>query len=91
MNSTEAISKISKNVGMKQAEVKAVLESFVSLVKEDYRESIPLLDLGKFKCKETKARTCFDPRNGDEIAVPAKEKLVFVVSPSAKSVTTREI
>lgn len=91
MNNKEVLVTIGKEIDFKQEDVKRVLVAYANLVKENYDEKIPLMDVGSFQAKIREARMAHNPQTGDKIEVPKKQVLYFHINPATKREVTKEI
>ncbi len=66
--------------------VDTILASFLKQIQKQVLEngkSVRFLNFGTFSLKEQAARTARNPRSGEEVQVPAKQKFSFKSSRSA--------
>lgn len=87
MKKKELIKEVGSHVTTSQKEVKEILNlgfSFMSLALEGDGE-LDLPGFGKFKVKETKARVARNPRTGEKVNVPAKNKVTFKAAKALKT------
>ena len=79
MTKREIIIKIADDAGMKQIEVKKIIQKtldyiILTLAKG---ETVELRNFGIFKVKSRKARTGRNPRTGESIPIPGKKAVRF--------------
>lgn len=94
MKKYDVIKEVSSKVDCTQKVVEDILSAYSDVVVEAFQEGedrIPLIGLGAFRLKTTKARTCRNPQTGEPIDVPAKQTLKFSFSQSVKEEVTEEM
>jgi len=79
MTKREIIIKVADDAGMKQIEVKKIIQKtldyiILTLAKG---ETVELRNFGIFKVKSRKARTGRNPRTGESIPIPSKKAVRF--------------
>ena len=74
---------IAENAGFTIKDVKIVVEQFLEEVKNCLMDGkhLEIRGFGTFKVINQKARKARNPKTGEEVAVPARKKAVFKVSP----------
>ncbi len=79
MTKKDIVLKISDETGIKQVDVKKVVQkTFDQIVDSLVRsEKVELRNFGVFKVKERKARTGRNPRTGQTVPVPPRKVAVF--------------
>jgi len=86
MNKPELISSIADKTGMKKKEAEAMLDAFVTSVKEALKkgEKVALIGFGTWATRERKKREGVNPRTGKKISIPAKTVPYFKVGKELK-------
>ncbi|MFH1856970.1 MAG: HU family DNA-binding protein [Candidatus Omnitrophota bacterium] len=79
MTKKDIVLKISEETGIKQIDVKKVVQRTLDIITEALLEGqkIELRNFGVFKIKFRKGRTGRNPRTGDVVPVPPKSVVVF--------------
>lgn len=79
MNKSELISAISAKTGSKKREVEPILNAVIDTIIETVanEEKVHLMGFGTFECYSRKERTGRDPRNGENIVIPAAKIPTF--------------
>lgn len=79
MNQSELIAKVAAISGESRKAVEAVLKTTADVIQSTLKEGseVTLPGLGKLGVAHTKARTGRNPRNGEAIEIPAKQKPHF--------------
>ncbi len=79
MTKKDIILKVSDDTGIKQIDVKKVVQkTFDCMVEALARgEKIELRNFGVFKIKQRKSRTGRNPRTGETVPVPPRKVVVF--------------
>ncbi len=82
MTKTEIVELVAEKTGRTARDTKIVVEQFLEEVKNCLVEGkhLEIRGFGTFKVKDQKARKAWNPRTGEELAVPARKKAVFKVS-----------
>lgn len=80
INKQELISKIATDCRVSKSEVKHILESFESIVKNAIKndESISIHGFGTLKTQEVKAKKGRIVKLGKEIEIPAHKRIKFI-------------
>ena len=77
---------ISVKAGVTLPVAKEMVDCFIQVLREDVlRGRAYIDDFGSFHTKQKAARVCKDPRNGQEIKVPAKIGIRFKPSVALKA------
>jgi DNA-binding protein HU-beta len=80
MTRKDLIDKVAKKFGLKkkdaEAIVKYIFHEIVEAVKRGERVSIQ--GFGAFELREMKERKVRNPKNGEEIRIPVRKKIVFI-------------
>lgn len=79
MTKKEIIMKIADETGLKQVEVKEVVQRTFDIIIESLRanDKVELRNFGIFKVKTRKGRMGRNPRTGDGVAIPDKKVVSF--------------
>lgn len=79
MKKNEILKLISKRLGIQKNTVEDVLETFLDIARQELENGgeIPIPPLGRFKVQKYKERNSRNPKTGESIIVPAKNKVVF--------------
>ncbi len=77
---------ISEQTGLKQGDVKTVINLFFDQVKEHLKNGnhIELRGFGRFKVKSTPARKARNPKTGESCKIPSKVRPFCQISQSIK-------
>jgi len=80
------VEKVSTRTGLTQIDTKIVLEAFLDSISESLINGmgIELRGFGRFKIKERKPRTAYNPRTNEPVDVKAGFKPVFEASQKLK-------
>ncbi|WP_439647041.1 HU family DNA-binding protein, partial [Chromobacterium alticapitis] len=85
MTKAELIAILSDKSGLNKADVLRVLGAFDEVLLDTLADNGELsIMAGKFKVKESAARTGRNPKTGETIQIPAKRKVAFVASKPLK-------
>jgi DNA-binding protein HU-beta len=89
MNQQQLINEIAAhtaNDGIAKTAVKAVLDALAHTTQAELKKGgeITLPGIGKLTVKKTTARTGRNPRTGDPVEIPAKNKPVFTAAKALK-------
>ncbi|HJV07756.1 HU family DNA-binding protein [Paludibacterium denitrificans] len=85
MTKAELIAALAEHSGLTKADVLKVLAAFdETLIKALAAGDDVTIAAGKFKAKETAARTGRNPKTGEAIQIPAKKKVTFTASKALK-------
>ena len=79
MTKKDIILKITDMTGIKQVDVKKIVQKTFDVIVESLirNEKVELRNFGVFKIKERKARFGRNPRTGDSVPVPPRKVVVF--------------
>ena len=79
MTKKDIVAKVSKAAGVKQIDVKKVVQKTLDCVTESLvaGETVELRNFGVFKVKSRRGRTGRNPRTGQEVPVPPRKVVVF--------------
>ena len=79
MTKKDIILKVSDDTGLKQIDVKKVVQKVFDCIIEALvrGEKIELRNFGVFKIKQRKSRTGRNPRTGEVVPVPPRKVVVF--------------
>lgn len=79
MTKKEIVLKIANEKGLKQVDVKAVVQRVLDVITESLTngETVELRNFGIFKVKSRRGRTGRNPRTGVTVPVPPKRVVVF--------------
>ena len=79
MKKEDLVKNISKKTGLSQRKVLAVVNSFISALREGIEKDgkVVLVGFGTFEVKTRKARRGRNPRTGKPIDIPAKKYVRF--------------
>ncbi len=79
MTKKEIVINISDRSGIKQIDVKKIVQMTLNAVMDSLsrNDTVELRNFGVFKVKERKSRVGRNPRTGQTVPVPAKKVVVF--------------
>ncbi|MCK5213902.1 MAG: integration host factor subunit beta [Candidatus Omnitrophica bacterium] len=79
MTKKDIVLKITDMTGIKQVDVKAIVQKTFDVIVESLvrNEKVELRNFGVFKIKERKARFGRNPRTGESVPVPPRKVVVF--------------
>ena len=79
MTKKDIVLKITDMTGIKQVDVKTIVQKTFDVVVESLvrNEKVELRNFGVFKIKERKARFGRNPRTGESVPVPPRKVVVF--------------
>jgi len=79
MTKKDIVIKISDETGIKQVDVKKVVQKTFDCIVDSLTrgEKVELRNFGVFKLKERRARTGRNPRTGQTVPVPPRKVVVF--------------
>ncbi len=79
MTKKDIVLKVAAEVGLKQLDVKRVVQRSLETVVDALAkgETVELRNFGIFKVKSRKGRTGRNPRTGEKVPVPPKRVVVF--------------
>jgi len=80
MTRKDLIDKVAKEFGLKKKEADAIVKFIFKEIAETVKrgERVSIQGFGAFELRELKERKIRNPRTGELIEVPAREKVVFV-------------
>jgi len=86
MNKVQLIEVIAQKTNTKK-EAQDIVETILDTIKGSLKkkEEVKIAGFGTFKVKSTKARTGRNPKTGETIQIPAKQKVAFRASKELKS------
>ncbi len=87
MTRKDLAAKIAEGTGMKQTEVKTIIDRVLGEISESLvrGEKVELRDFGVFKVKQRKARLGRNPKTGEGVQVPARKVVHFKVGKELKN------
>lgn len=87
MNKQQLIKAMATDAGITQTTATAALQSFEFAVAEALAngETVKLVGFGTFKATPQPARVARNPKTGEEIEVPAKNRVSFVAGKGLKT------
>ncbi len=79
MTKKEIVLKVASETGLKQLDVKKVVQRSLEVIVESLGrgETVELRNFGIFKVKSRKGRTGRNPRTGEKVPVPPKRVVAF--------------
>lgn len=79
MTKKDIVVKIADETGMKQVEVKKIVQKLIDHMIESLSkgETVELRNFGIFKVKSRKGRMGRNPRTGDSVPIPEKKVVTF--------------
>ena len=79
MTKKDIVLKISEETGIKQIDVKKVVQKTLECITKNLQagEKVELRNFGVFKIKQRRGRTGRNPRTGDIVPVPPKKVVIF--------------
>lgn len=79
MTKKDIVLKVAAEAGLKQLDVKRVVQRSLSVIVEALArgETVELRNFGIFKVKSRKGRTGRNPRTGDKVPIPPKRVVTF--------------
>ena len=79
---TEIVSKVADNTGLKKADVQRVVDEALNEIRTalNNNEAVTLRGFGNFKVTQREARKGRNPRTGEEIDIPAGQRVSFKMS-----------
>lgn len=79
MTKKDIVLKITDQTGIKQVDVKAIVQATFDTIVESLmrNEKVELRNFGVFKIKERRARFGRNPRTGESVPVPPRKVVVF--------------
>ena len=87
MNKQQLIKAIAKDAGITQVAALAAVNAFQSNIAESLQrgDTVTLVGFGTFKARPQPARIARNPKTGDEVEVPAKQRVSFVAGKGLKA------
>ena len=82
MTKIQLAEKMAEITGKPKSQMVKAIDAFTEAVGAELKngETVTLVGFGSFSVKTTNARTARNPRTGESVAVPAKQKAVFKAS-----------
>ncbi len=79
MTKKEIVLKISSETGLKQLDVKKVVQQTLEIIIQALAkgETVELRNFGIFKVKSRRGRTARNPRTGEQVPVPPRKVVAF--------------
>lgn len=79
MNKTELVRAVSEKTHLAQKDIEVALNGIVETIGEalSQGDAVQLVGFGSFQVKQTSARVGRNPRNGEEMQIPAKKRPAF--------------
>ena len=86
MNKTELVANVAEKAGLTKKDAEKAVNAFCSAVESALVEGdkVQLIGFGTFEVKERAARKGRNPRNGEEIDIPASKNPVFKAGKALK-------
>lgn len=86
MNHTELIDALSEKSSLPKTQVKSVLDALADVAQQQVKagNDVYLNGLGRLRVVKTSARTGRNPRTGEALNIPAKNRVTFVSSKALK-------
>jgi nucleoid DNA-binding protein len=80
MTRKDLIDRVAKKFGLKKKEAEAIVKFIFQEIAETVKkgERVSIQGFGAFELRELKERKIRNPRTGEVVRVPKKEKVVFV-------------
>ena len=80
MTRKDLIDKVAKKFGLKKKDAEAIVKFIFQEIAETVRrgERVSIQGFGAFELRELKERKIRNPRTGEVIEIPNREKVVFV-------------
>lgn len=93
MTKKDIVIKISDETGIKQVDVKKVVQKTFDCIVESLTrgEKVELRNFGVFKLKERRARTGRNPRTGQTVPVPPRKVVVFKAGLEMKKKSNKKL
>ena len=93
MTKKDIVIKISDETGIKQVDVKKVVQKTFDCIVECLTrgEKVELRNFGVFKLKERRARTGRNPRTGQTVPVPPRKVVVFKAGLEMKKKSNKKL
>jgi len=75
----DIVEKVSEKTGLNKLLVKRIIDEFLSVVSDAFekKERIELRKFGVFYFKKRKRKIGRNPRTGEEVIIPERDKLIF--------------
>ncbi len=86
MNKKQLVDDLSEKRNISKKESMEIFDDIISLIKKSLKDNdkFEIPSFGKFEIRDVEARKGRNPRTGEEIDIPAKKVIKFVVSKSLK-------
>src|SRR5207244_6760900 len=84
MSKTKIVAALAEKVGITKKQAAAVLEAQAGLAYREAKNGFTIPGIGKLVVRSYKARMGRNPQTGQEIKIPARRRLKFVVAKAAK-------
>ena len=93
MTKAEIVNSISNATGLTKVETEAVVNGFISTLKEAMMngENVEIRGFGTFKIKKKKARIARNPRTSEKVEVPERFVPIFKPSRDLKNAVDKHI
>jgi len=93
MTKKDIVIKITDETGIKQVDVKKVVQKTFDCIVESLTrgEKVELRNFGVFKLKERRARTGRNPRTGQTVPVPPRKVVVFKAGLEMKKKSNKKL
>ena len=93
MTKKDIVIKITDDTGLKQVDVKKVVQKTFDCIVESLTrgEKVELRNFGIFKLKERRARTGRNPRTGQTVPVPPRKVVVFKAGLEMKKKSNKKL
>jgi len=80
MTRKDLIDKVAEKFELKKKEAEAIVKFIFHEIAETVKkgERVSIQGFGAFELRELKERNIKNPRTGEEIKVPAREKIIFI-------------
>lgn len=93
MTKKDIVIKISDETGIKQVDVKKVVQKTFDCIVDSLTrgEKVELRNFGVFKLKERRARTGRNPRTGQTVPVPPRKVVVFKAGLEMKKKSNKKL
>ena len=93
MTKAEIVNSISNATGLTKVETEAVVNGFISTLKEAMMngENVEIRGFGTFKIKKKKARIARNPRTSEKVEVPERFVPIFKPSRDLKNAVDQHI
>lgn len=93
MTKKDIVLKITDETGLKQVDVKRVVQKTFDCIVESLTrgEKVELRNFGVFKLKERRSRTGRNPRTGETVPVPPRKVVVFKAGLEMKQKSNKKL